>query len=160
MRKIYITGDIGSLPHGEASFIDFDTGEELFLTEVQITLAVDKKPTVDYVTVDVTGEGDLGLRRARLVACPETPSAKPQVEVNEDVPCKHTGWVSHDIQGDNRFWCRECDERFINHPLVVKKEQPTHTQVKLPNRRCSGCGYGYDDYCPRCHMISYNSPSD
>lgn len=34
--------------------------------------------------------------------------------------CKHTGFVVRDIQGENRFLCRECNERFPRHPQMIK----------------------------------------
>lgn len=34
--------------------------------------------------------------------------------------CQHAGWVAHAIQGENRFICRECDERFVRHPGAPK----------------------------------------
>ncbi len=33
--------------------------------------------------------------------------------------CQHRGWVAHEIQDDNRFVCRECDERFPRHPQLM-----------------------------------------
>ena len=38
----------------------------------------------------------------------------------EDPSCKHTGWVAREIHGDNRFVCRECDERFPRHPQMIE----------------------------------------
>lgn len=35
--------------------------------------------------------------------------------------CEH-GFVVHDVQGDNRFLCRECDERFPRHPDMIEQE--------------------------------------
>lgn len=35
--------------------------------------------------------------------------------------CEH-GFVVRDIQGENRFLCRECDERFLRHPDMMEQE--------------------------------------
>ena len=157
MMKIYIVGDIGNI-HSVSesiSFHDADTHEKLALSQAQITLFLDQPPSIDFrrTVLGAASREKASLERAELVACPEIPSAKPQVEVDEDVSCKHTGWVSHDVQGDNRFWCRECDERFINHPLVVKKTLPPSGIL------CSSCGHRYQGYCPRCHIVQYKSSS-
>jgi len=30
--------------------------------------------------------------------------------------CQHLGWVVHDVVGDNRYLCKECNERMERHP--------------------------------------------
>jgi len=151
MRQIYIVGDVGDI-YGPLSFYDAETHEELVLKEAQITLISGKAPTIDFLGI-TPGSTE---RRARLVPAPvHIPSSPiPDVEDKQDETCRHTGWVSHDVQGDNRFWCRECDERFINHPLVVKKTPPLSPAIT-----CSSCGHEYRSYCPRCHVIKYKSSS-
>lgn len=37
------------------------------------------------------------------------------------IDCQHKGWIAHDIQGENRFLCRECDERFVRHPRAPRQ---------------------------------------
>lgn len=37
------------------------------------------------------------------------------------IDCRHKGWVARDIQGENRFLCKECDERFVRHPRAPRK---------------------------------------
>jgi hypothetical protein len=43
---------------------------------------------------------------------------KSPFEEIEDEKCEH-GFVVRDIQGDNRFLCRECDARFPRHPSLL-----------------------------------------
>ena len=151
MRQIYIVGDVGDI-YGPLSFYDAETHEELVLKEAQITLISGKAPTIDFLGI-TPGSTE---RRARLVPAPvHIPSSPiPDVEDKQDETCRHTGWVSHDVQGDNRFWCRECDERFINHPLVAKKAESTLV-VKI----CPHCGLGMDKVCLHCHVIKWKSPN-
>ena len=33
--------------------------------------------------------------------------------------CQH-GFVVHDAQGEDRFLCKECEERFVDHPGIAK----------------------------------------
>ena len=44
-------------------------------------------------------------------------------KIMEVVNCKHTGWVARDIQGENRFLCNECGERFVRHPRALRKTE-------------------------------------
>lgn len=149
MRQIYIVGDIGDTLYGPLAFYDAETHEELVLKEAQITLMSGKAPTIDFLGI-LPGSTE---RRARLVPAPATTPLKSKVEEEEEEACGHTGWVSHDIQGDNRFWCRECDERFTNHPLVAKKTEST-----LIVKACPHCGLGMDKVCLHCHVIKWKSP--
>ena len=34
--------------------------------------------------------------------------------------CSHTGFVVRNIQGENRFLCKECNARFPRHPQMIK----------------------------------------
>lgn len=45
------------------------------------------------------------------------------VDKNYMTSCKHE-FVVRDIDGHNRFLCRECDERFPRHPDMIKQEDP------------------------------------
>lgn len=36
--------------------------------------------------------------------------------------CKH-GFVVRDIDGANRFLCKECDERFVRHPDIIRQQE-------------------------------------
>jgi len=44
--------------------------------------------------------------------------------------CQHTGWVVRDIQGENRFLCNECGERFARHPQMIKTSPKVNKLVK------------------------------
>jgi len=39
-------------------------------------------------------------------------------EVSDE--CKHLGWVIHDVVGENRYLCKECDARLRRHPRARK----------------------------------------
>jgi len=45
--------------------------------------------------------------------------------------CQHTGWVARDVQGENRFLCNECGERFARHPQMIKTS-PKINKLILP----------------------------
>ncbi len=51
----------------------------------------------------------------------------PQV-IEVDASCQH-GFVIRDVQGPNRFLCRECDERFLSYP-EKDKFKPDPIDVK------------------------------
>ena len=40
----------------------------------------------------------------------------------ETPQCKHKGWVVRDVQGDNRYLCKECNARFPRHPQMTRSE--------------------------------------
>jgi len=44
--------------------------------------------------------------------------------------CQHTGWVVRDVQGENRFLCNECSERFVRHPQMIKTSPKVNKLVK------------------------------
>lgn len=62
-------------------------------------------------------------------------------EERENMPgCKHKGFVVRDIQGVNRFLCKECDERFPRHPwgkktLVVTDLDPVKVMTVMESFR-------------------------
>tara|TARA_R110002126_G_C10490983_1_gene504913 strand:+ start:149754 stop:150224 length:471 start_codon:yes stop_codon:yes gene_type:complete len=147
VRHIYIVGDVGNSNGGPLAFHDAETHEEIVLQEAQITLMPGKAPTIDFIHIN-PGSTE---HRAQLVPAPAP--LIPKVEDEDEEVCRHTGWVSHDIQGDNRFWCRECDQRFINHPLVAKEAEST-----LIVKACPHCGLGMDKVCLHCHVIKWKSP--
>lgn len=149
MRQVYIVGDIGDTIYGSLAFHDSETHEELVLKEAQITLVAGKTPTIDLIYLDNGSE-----HRAEVVPAPAPLIPKVGDENEESDVCRHTGWVSHAVQGDNRFWCRECDERFTNHPLVAKKTEST-----LIITECPHCGLAMDKVCLHCHVIKYKASS-
>lgn len=153
MRHIYIVGDVGSPNGGPLTFHDAETHEVIVLQEAQITLVSGKAPTIDFIPIN-PGSTE---RRAQLVPAPTTIPLIPKVEDEDkdEEACGHTGWVSHDIQGDNRFWCRECDERFTNHPLTYGRVVVKSTQEFKP---CPTCGTLIERICMRCHVASYKAP--
>lgn len=155
--RVYILGDIGDIRNGNATLHDADTHEELILSEAQITLSVNQLPTIDFrrTVFGKTYSKQATLERAELVAYSEAPSVKPKIEVDETASCQHTGWVSHAVQGNNRFWCRECDERFTNHPLTYGRVVVKSTQEFKP---CPTCGTLIERICMRCHVASYKAP--
>ena len=56
---------------------------------------------------------------------------EPQEIIEED--CYH-GFVVHNVKGDNRFLCRECDERFPRHPSMMDKKPaaPPDSELLFP----------------------------
>ena len=150
MRQVYIVGDIGETLYG-VRFYDAQTHEELTLKEAQITLVSGKRPTVDFLGLHLSSTE----QRAQLVPAPAITPLIPKVEDRDEEVCGHTGWVSHDVQGDNRFWCRECDERFTNHPLTYGRVVVKSTQEFKP---CPTCGTLIERICMRCHVASHKAP--
>ena len=63
------------------------------------------------------------------------------VEKEEDQSCYH-GFVVHDVKGDNRFLCRECDERFPRHPSLMCKEPD-----KMPDSELIGWLWQFREGC-------------
>lgn len=55
----------------------------------------------------------------------EAMAKRNKVEVEPG--CEHKGFVVRDIQGDDRFLCRECNARFPRHPQVTKSEPQDST---------------------------------
>ena len=52
---------------------------------------------------------------------PEPPRILDMEDVIIEPTCGH-GFVVRDINGDNRFHCKECDERFPRHPSMMPKK--------------------------------------
>jgi len=44
--------------------------------------------------------------------------------------CEH-GFVVRDVQGNNRFLCRECDERFLSYPQKQDPWDPIKEAMKV-----------------------------
>lgn len=60
-----------------------------------------------------------------LGPCPDQPEV---IEVDVDTSCQH-GFVVRDVQGPNRFLCKECEERFPSYPEKEKFTSWMNTQI-------------------------------
>ena len=119
-----IQHEVEKLAYGEFYFIGTMLGEELRVDcNGRFRVGSEDKVREQWRKESATQAGILrGKKRREAIE-------KRQKELEEEaLRCKHDGWVIHDIQGHNRFLCKECDERFPVHP----KAPAIQADVKVP----------------------------
>lgn len=129
-KNIYKLRIVHANPLGEELHIQLGNGEIFstlnrtildLLAEMGMTPEVLEKriPKVGWEYLGTYMGVELGLDtqgRFQLGPFPDEPEV---IEVEKDISCQH-GFVVRDVQGPNRFLCKECDSRFPSYPQKDK----------------------------------------